>query len=525
MPTPAAILRVLPPVVLALVTLPAPAHMQDEEGDDALLLIDEWLLDEPVPPPASVGPDATPTQKAKAARLEREALRAIDRGELERAEALLDEQRQLTPNSYVVYYNLACVRALMGLPAEATDMLAAAIEHGFDDIHQLRRDPQLDTIRDQPLYEDVVNHWDAILDARRDANVEHIRSWLDGRYEEATDAALRLTILSAHDETSTQESLRELNAIAGWARDNVFPDLLDPAQTSEDPWVVVVLPNAKDFTQWSVGVLGGSARGNFSQVGGAYLHDTKHLVAQNLGTTLRHEFFHVLHWRDMTRRGQVAPIWIQEGLCSLIEDYDLRAGKIVVAPSWRSNIVKRQLDIGRLVTITDLATYSQLEFSNQRPLSKYAQARTVFLYLASIGKLGEWYAAYTAGFDDDPTGVKAFETVFAKPIDQVESDYRDWVRTLPMVPETGSELSATLGVEIENGDGDGPVVTAVSLDARKRTGLRPLDRITAIDGAPTRDLQELIRRLGAYAPGAEVELSVRRGFSRHETLKASLAAR
>lgn len=525
MPTPTVIPGLLAALLVAAAVLPAPAHGQDEEGDDALLLIDQWLLDEPVPAPRTVSSDATPAQKAKAQRLERLALAAIARGELEQAEGLLEQQRRLTPGSHVVYYNLACVHSLMGLGAEAADMLAAAIEHGFDDIRQLRRDPHLDAVREQPLYLEIVGRWPAILEARRDANVEHVRSWLDGRYEHATDSALRVTVLSAHDETSTRQSLDELGAIAGWAREHVFPEILAPELTREDPWVVVVLPTAKDFTQWSVGVLGASAQGNFSRVGGAYLHDTKRLVAQDLGATLRHEFFHVLHWRDMTRRGQVHPIWIQEGLCSVIEDYDLDAGKLVVAPSWRSNIVKRQLDLGRLDTIAELAEFTQADFSSKRPLAKYAQARTVFLYLASAGKLADWYAAYTAAFETDPSGVKALEAVFAKPIDQVEADYRAWVRALPMVPETGSDLRATLGVELENGEGDGPVVVSVTPDARQRTGLRPLDRITSIDTAPTRDLQELIRRLGAHAPGDTIELTVRRGHARHETVRATLAAR
>ncbi len=513
-------------LALALAAVPAPARAQDDEDyPDGLLLIDEWLLDEPVPEPRATRSAATPAQKAKARRLEQQAIQAIERGQLEKAEGLLEDQRKLTPTSHAVYYNLACVRSLMGLPAEAADMLAASIEHGFDDIHQLRRDPHLDALRAEPLYQQIVGAWPDILEARRHANVAGVRAWLDGRYEQAADDALRVTVLSAHNKTATRDSLDELSAIAAWADQSVFDGVLDPDLAAGDPWVVVVLPSGKDFTQWSVGALGASARGNFSRVGGAYLHDLKQLVAQDLGATLRHEFLHVLHWRDMTRRGQSHPIWIQEGLCSLIEDYDRRGDRIAVTPSWRSNIVKRQLDIGRLDTIEKLASYDQRDFSSRRPLAKYAQARTVFLYLADTNKLGDWYASYTSAFDDDPTGIKALEAVFAKPIDQIEDDYRAWVRLLPMVPETGADLSATLGVEIENGDGDGPVVVSLSTDARRRTGLRPDDRITAIDGAPTRDLQELIRRLGAYGPGATVELSVRRGFARHENLRATLIAR
>ena len=514
--------RILAPLLLGVLAPGAFTQPIEGEMDVDPVLIHRSYLTEPVPDPAPTQPGATPEQiRAQARAIEREAIEAINAGDLARADELLGRQRRLEPRSHVVYYNLACVRSLMGYPGEAADLLGMSVERGFDDIHQLVRDPHLDAVREQELYTQLIDHWPAILGARRDANLANVRTWLDGRYEETRDESLRIDLVSAHDPTSTRKSLEELRTLTAWGESHIFGDLLQSEYAPYDPWVIVVLPNETDFIKWAVGVLGASARQGFSRVGGAYVHDNKHLVAQDLGATLRHEFFHVLHWRDMTRRGQRHPIWIQEGLCSLVEDYDIDGPSIRPAPSWRTNIVKRQLSAGRLEPIAKLASYSQAKFSSKRPLARYAHARTVFLYLADQRKLRDWYQRYTQTYDQDPSGLAALEQVLGKPIDEIERDYRAWVERLPMVPETGRDLRATLGVEIENGSGDGPVVVGLSRDARRRTGLRPYDRITHVQGQPTRDLNELIRRLGLFGPGASVELTVRRGRL-HETLRATL---
>lgn len=518
-----AIPRDLAPALVAVAASALFAQPIEGEMDVEPILIHKSYLNQPVPQPAPTQPGATPAQiKAQARQLERDAIRAINKGDLDKADALLEQQRQLEPRSHIVYYNLACVRSMMGFSGEAADLLGMSVERGFDDIHQLVRDPHLDPIRDEDLYAQLIDHWPSILGARRDANLANVRTWLDGRYEETRDEQLRIDLVSAHDPTSTRQSLDELRALSDWGQKHVFGDILTNEYAPYDPWVIVVLPNETDFLKWSVGVLGASAQQGFSRVGGAYVHDNKHLVAQDLGATLRHEFFHVIHWRDMTRRGQHHPIWIQEGLCSLVEDYDGSGQSIKPAASWRTNIVKRQLKAGRLERIETLAAYSQAKFSSKRPLARYAHARTVFLYLADKRKLRSWYERYTETYDQDHSGIRALEHVLGKPIGDIEKDYRAWIDRLPMVPETGRDLRATLGVEIENGSGDGPIVVSVSRDARRRTGLRPYDRITSVRGEPTRDLNELIRRLGRFGPGSTVELTVRRGRL-HETLRATLA--
>ncbi len=466
-----------------------------------------------------------PAPAARAQDLQTRALEAIGKGDAAGGEALLREQLALDPGNFVIYYNLACARSLQDDAPGGMDLLVRAVERGFVDLAQMRRDPQLARVRTDPRFERLAGNWAEVLRRQSDANLKATKAqFTQGAYAQSSDERLRVHVLSAMDETSTTQARADIARLYDWALGGVFADLTRADAAQADAWTVVVLPSPKDFVRWVVSSYGSAAAGSFSGIGGAYMHDEKRLVAQDLGATLRHEFFHVLHWRSTTRLGQDHPIWIQEGLCSLVEDYELAADRSPASlrpvPSWRTNISKRLLNAGKLLRIEQLAKVPRATFTGTNPLAHYGQARTVFLFLSDRGKLGEWYAHYTGHYAEDPTGVASIAAVFAKPIDQVEKDYRAWVRALPEVAEQLRPGEATLGVDVEPGTGDGPVIVGIPRLKKNEpaparlAGLSVGDVITAVNGLPTRDLNELIRVLGAMKVGDEVEVEYRRRTQR-----------
>ncbi len=494
--------RVLVPLLLLFLSLPAHAQSDGEVRDRRLVEV------------------------------QNQAFAAIDRHDYETAEKLLREQITLDPDNFVPYYNLACVLSLKGEPAAAGDMLIKAVEHGFTDLRQMQEDPQLEAARKDPAYRNLVRSWPDIIGQHLEANLSAAQKLFDGTYTVTKDERLRVAYLSAMDATSSEQARQDIARLYDWGLGNVFTGLADEETARRNAWVVVVLPTGKDFLRWAAVTYGAAAVNNFSGIGGSYIHDQKRLVAQDLGATLRHEFFHVLHWRDMIRRGQMHPIWIQEGLCSLVEDYECPDGTAAAlrpVASWRSNICKRLLGGGRLLPISKLAAISRERFTGASPLANYGQARTIFLYLFDQGKLKDWYAHYTENFAEDPSGVKSFEAVFEMPIAEVDRAYRQWVKALPMVAEQIDPGDAGLGVDVEPGTGDGPVIVAIprSLYGKPnpaaRSGLRIGDVITSIDGAPTRDMNELVRLLGERSVGDEVEVGYRRR-SEHGTVRLKLGA-
>lgn len=469
--------------------------------------------------------------RRRALELEEQAIALIDRDPAA-AERLLLEQLTLDPEGSVVRYNLACARSMQGDAAGAMDRLVEAVERGFVDLPLLKRDRHLETARQDPRFARMVASWPEVLDRHARWNLARTRELFAGEaYAHSRNDRLRIDVLSAMDPGSTEEAKRELERLHEWGLRHVFTDLNDAEASRLDAWCVVVLPISRDFVRWTFLTYG---QGLASPIGGAYQHDQKRLVAQDLGSTLRHEYFHVLHWRSVTRLGQDHPIWIQEGLCSLVEDMEQGADGSAAAmrpvASWRTNISRRLASSGGLMRISDLARLPRERFTGHRPLAHYAQARTVFLFLWERGALGTWYSHYAANHAVDPSGVASIEAVLGKPIAEIEREYRAWVLRLPEVAEPFRPGRASLGVDVDPGAGDGPVIASLPrLDRRtpnpaRAAGLRERDVIVSIDGTPTRDLNELLRVLGERRVGEEVEVGYRRGTQRG-TVRVKLVPR
>ncbi len=465
-------------------------------------------------------------------RLHQQVAEAFARTDYTRAEEHLDELARLDSENFVVFYNLACARAMQDDTDATIRHLARAIALGFSDLRQLQADPNLASIRDDERYKTLVDRWDQIVALQAKERPERIRRGFAG-YATTRDERLKLTYLSSFDTVTTGVVQDELSGLADWAVAHLFPHLADP--DAADAWVTIVLPTQDDFASWRHKRYGGAGLTETRQIGGSYQHDDKMLITLDLGGSLRHEFFHVLHWRSMTRLGQLHPMWIQEGIGSLIEDTDPvpgfggpglgGGGSMVPVPSWRTNIVRKLALGGRLMKLEDLAAMSPERYTNRNPLANYAQSRGFMLFLVEQGVLGDWYAAYTAGFDADPTGLDAAMAVLGIASQrELNIAYRLWARELPQVPEQLRPPPVRLGFETARTSGDGMIVTGFYANGPRRAGLRLGDVVTSLDGKPVRDINELLRRLAGRRVGETVTLGVRRR-SVHDEVQIVLEAR
>ena len=76
-------------------------------------------------------------------------------------EALAIDRRlvALRPGDGVAHYNLACSLALGGHPREAIAQLRVALERGYDDFEFLETDSDLDSVREHPLYNELMRRF------------------------------------------------------------------------------------------------------------------------------------------------------------------------------------------------------------------------------------------------------------------------------------------------------------------------------------------------------------------------------
>ena len=102
-------------------------------------------------------------------------------------------------------YNEACALALKGDKAAALDQLQKAIEQGFDDVHQLRRDDDLDAIHDEARFKDLVQlARDLELDIDRgsfELNIGSVHLWSrkNNKKHQADDLAHYQEMAKKHD--------------------------------------------------------------------------------------------------------------------------------------------------------------------------------------------------------------------------------------------------------------------------------------------------------------------------------------
>lgn len=474
-------------------------------------------------------------RQQRADMLARKAQDALKRGELEEAVTTLQEQLTVEPESWIPRYNLASTYARMDRVADAAGMLKEAIDYGFFDRRFLLADASMAKVREEATIAPLLEAWPTVLSRQAEHALADLQEKLGPGGEVTRDDDQRVIYLNWADPRSFERAHAELRTLAAWTLSNVLAGIADdPTQydPAMDPIVVVALPPRNRFNRWVGARFGDTDNISMTQVGGAYEHLHVRLVSMDLGSSLRHEFFHAMHWRIANRLGQRHPVWILEGLASLVEDMDGGGNTLTPVTSWRTNTAKRMLKVGGGTGLLPLDKFIALDlqqFNSQRPLAKYAQGRAFFLFLFQEGLLDDFMRVYCldadVGYAADVSGSRALERVLAADIPTIDKRFRGWLQALPEVSEEIQPGQASLGVSVESGNGDGVMVVDVPVrgpGVGAGAGVGPLrvgDLILALDGQATRDIAELIRVLGAMTPGQRVRVSVRReGAERDVTM-------
>jgi len=449
----------------------------------------------------SWGPALTATaQPATPVQRERAITRAFDEGDLPRAARLIEAYLEDRPNDPLMLYNLACARSRLGESDKATSALYKAVQAGFRDFSHMRTDPDLEPIRGERMYKAILEAAEHVENDRaEDALARWKRTYGEDRYRYEIDDKRRLAFATALDKVSHDEMRRMLEREADQLNASLFGD-------PPDYYVLIAVPDPRDAQV----IFGGD-----DSIGGRYEHLKRQLISRDIGGSLRHEFVHALHYAHMERLGLRTPhpLWLQEGLAALYEDYELSDdGSIKFLQNERSNVVKRLARIGRLTDWTDLFTMSGDRFM-ARPGQNYPQVRAIFEYLAEQGKLAQWYRTYVENFAEDESGVLAFERVFDRPLPEIESDWKRWAKRRPTVDNRIDYGDAALGITTDiNGSNDGVQISEVLRgSAAARAGLRAGDVIVSIDGKATRSFAELRKIVGAGKVGERLAVRARRG--------------
>ena len=428
--------------------------------------------------------------------LERQIFRSFDRADYARAAELIELHLRESPNDAVMLYNAACAYSLLGERDRAASFLLGAVKAGMNDFGQIVRDPDLAAIRDHPTYLAVLEALDRTANRQANATLDQWRNTYGKElYRYERDTQRRIVYATALDSRSQQEMRQMLERQADHLLETLF-------ETSPNSFLLIAVPTPQDADLLFAG----------DHIGGIYEHNKRRIIARDIGGSLRHEFVHAMHYAHMEQIGQRHPLWIQEGLAALYEDYILHQdGSIEFTPNERHNIARRRARAGKLMKWKDLFIIPEDRFM-ARATQLYPQVRSIFEFLADRGKIGCWYRALVRNFSIDPTGAKAFEACFDMPVTDIERAWRLWLTARPIVDTTIAPGDAVLGIETtRNSSNDGVLIERLGArSAARRAQLRLGDVIVSVDGKQTRSIAELRAIIASKKVGETVRIQARR---------------
>ena len=422
--------------------------------------------------------------------------RLFGRGDYAVAAPLIKQFLEANPRDPAMLYRAACVSSELGERDRAASYLLRAVKAGWRNFDKMKRDAHLDSIRDHQIYAAILEAEERVTERVGHKALEQWRATFgEEAYRYELDGERRLAYATALDEVSHREMRRMLERQV-----DQLVEFLFEAPPSYS--VLIAVPTPQD------------ARTLFAdiEVGGIYEHHLRRLIARDIGRSLRHEIVHAIHFGHMERLGQPHRLWIQEGLATLYEDYELDAdGSVRFLPNDRHNIVWSRARGGRLTPWRELFEMSA-ELFMAKAIDLYPQARSIFEFVDERGKLARWYQVYVEHFDEDDSGLLAFEITFGTPVEEVERDWRAWVRRRPIVDTRIDRGDAALGIIAQpNAVNDGVVITRMlARSAAERSGLEVRDVIVSVDGRATRSLAELQAVIGTRHVGERVLVRARR---------------
>lgn len=435
----------------------------------------------------------------------------LQRGRLRTARARIEAELARRPHDETLLYLAATTASRLGNADRGAELLHEAVRAGFLDFDMIRHDPDLDCVRDAPMYRAIVEAEEEFLAHR--GPEPPLASWRDiyglESYRLERDPRRRLTWVHALPPETMRGVRKTLERLADHLAATLF-------EAPPGYHCLVALPTPPHADRHFQGR---------DTLGGVYEHDRRRLVARDIGASLRHEFVHLMHFGDMDRRRQHHPIWLLEALASLYEDveFDERSGAARFPANYRDDSARILLETDRLPSIEALIDLDHRTFMSD-PGRHYAAARSLLRHVAEHGLLPDFYRAFVTGFDDDPSGRVALESVLQRRIDGIETQWRTWIADLAP-PRDDVELGAggTGLVTDVRGSSEGVLVTAVEkASAAARAGLRAGDVILAVDDRPTPSWLELRGVIARMKPGRWIELRLRRDGHR-ETVALKLA--
>ncbi len=445
-----------------------------------------------------------PRKTGNVGALRRKAHAHLQKKEWEEAIDTYKKILEINPEDSNALYNSACAYSLLGRKAEAVAHLRKAVEAGFIDFAHIKRDPDLDNIREEDGYKKLFAEKEKLLAGYAEKTIEKYKKRLGEEYAIRKDEDYKLIVISNVDKGRLDGLVGALRAYAECHWKGFF-------KFRPEYYITVLIPkNSEEYAK---------KFGGRSGAAGFYNPGTKTLTV-NLATgggTMIHEFTHALHYADMEGLDQRHPIWVIEGFGTLYEQCTRREGSGYGLLNWRLPILKRAIAGGECYPLKDFISKSSSHFRRDTSLS-YAMTRYIFYFLQEKKLLRKWYAKYRENYKNDRTGLKTLEEVYGKSIEEFEKDWLEFVK--PLEYSRGRRSGPYIGVQLEDVDEGLKIVEVVKGSPADKAGLKSGDVILKMQDKQIKTLKDLRGVVAKHKVGDEVKFIIKRaGEEKEITLK------
>ena len=265
---------------------------------------------------------------------------------------------------------------------------------------------------------------------------------LGSQYKAVIDRTRRIIYISALDKHHLQRTSAKL---AHYCDAQIKTLLINRPKF----YLTIILPTIKDYRKMKPG----------PNVMGFYQSATRTLTSIDRGRVLLHEFTHALHHADQIQARQIHPIWVWEGLATLFESAPITSSGLEPKLDARLGYLQRAIRTNSSLPFRKLFSLDVKDFSRDANLA-YSQSRYVMLYLYRQKALRIWYEDYKRTFAADKTGQAAMERALARPLYQIEREWKKWVLSLknPSAATLWRSRQGRLGVKVVKGRGGVKVV-------------------------------------------------------------------
>lgn len=441
------------------------------------------------------------------------AMDLLRKKEYQKAIEEYEKALKADPEDALALYNTACAHSLLRDKPKALEYLRKAIEAGWVNYPHMEKDADLDGLRDEEAYKELLRNKAEYVRKSTEKVVGRIGKALSDRgvdskrYKNVYDHERNLVYLhtKSDDELAVIRKGLETYAEHQWA--HLF-------QNKPQQPLYIVLLTAAD----SVKLFQGRVGGMFNPASNVLFCGDMPGLRLLRTSVVTHEFTHALHFADMQARGQEHPIWLIEGLATLFESA-VRNGDIIPQHSYRLGVVQAAVRGGRDIPWRTLVKLNHPQFMMSAQLA-YAQSRYMLFYMYEKGLLKKFYDEYTdkANYTSDKSAAEAFEVVFGKPLESVERDWRQWVlkQSAPPIP--------FLGVQTQDQQGAVVITQVVGDSPAAQAGIETGDKVESIDGHTVKTNSDLMDMLGQKSVGDEIEIALARGSGKL-SVKAKLSKR